>query len=255
MPAASVRALVAATKGTSVRVSALPGASSITELATAGVHSIDTLQWPLAGSAGGDMAGADTVWTTVAPRDLAVLARRLATARIALVPVMSGLLAGAFPDSIEADEFLALLPAGRREALVAKAKTVKSAEASAAKRAWTARATFLTAFARAGGRIVTGTGSDRSGIPAPGFGIHRELAALVRAGLTPAQAIRAATSNGAEMLNATNTIGAIGPGRGADFFVVTGDPLVSIADLAKIVHVVRRGEVLDPKALLARARP
>jgi imidazolonepropionase-like amidohydrolase len=88
----------------------------------------------------------------------------------------------------------------------------------------------------------------------PGLGIHREIAALVKAGLTPADAIRAATTNAAELLGAAKTLGAIAPGFGADFIVVTGDPLASVADLAKILHVVRRGEVLDPKDLLARAR-
>jgi imidazolonepropionase-like amidohydrolase len=254
LPPASVRALVGAARGTSVRVSAIPGASSMSELAAAGVHAIDTLQWPLAAGATGDPAGADAAWTAAAPRELATLARRLATARVALVPMMAALLSAAFPDTVEQDDFLKVLPAGRRDTMVAQAKTAKPAEVTVARRAWAARTAFLATYVKAGGRVVTGTGSELSGVPAPGFGIHRELAALVRAGLTPAQAIRAATANGAELLNAAHAIGAIAPGRGADFVIVTGDPLVSIGDLAKITHVVRRGEVLDPKALLARAK-
>jgi imidazolonepropionase-like amidohydrolase len=72
--------------------------------------------------------------------------------------------------------------------------------------------------------------------------------------MSPADAIRAATTNAAEMLGVSKTMGAVAPGHGADFIVVTGDPLAAVADLAKIVHVVRRGEVLDPKDLLARPR-
>lgn len=236
LPPDTVRALVAAVRGTNVRVSAMPGASSMSDLAAAGAHSIDTLQWPLAPNPNGDDAAADTAWTTPLPRDLNVLARRLEAAHVALVPMVAGLADAAFPEP------------------PAKAKAAKPAGTAVARRAWKARAAFLTAFVKAGGRVVTATGSDISGMAMPGLGIHREIAALVKAGLTPADAIRAATTNAAELLGEAKTLGAIAPGFGADFIVVTGDPLASVADLAKILHVVRRGEVLDPKDLLARAR-
>ncbi len=253
LPPDAVRALVAAVRGTNVRVSAMPGASSMSELVAARVHSIDTLQWPLVANPNGGAAGADASWTTPAPRDLAALARRLATTRVVLAPMVAGLADQAFPESLGQEPFATLLPAGYRDVLAARARDPKNAEVAAAKRAWKARSLFLAAIVKAGGRVVTATGSDVSGVPMPGAGIHRELAALVKAGLTPADAIRAATTNAAEMLGATRALGAVAPGYGADFFVVTGDPLAAVADLAKIAHVVRRGEVLAPKDLLARA--
>jgi imidazolonepropionase-like amidohydrolase len=88
----------------------------------------------------------------------------------------------------------------------------------------------------------------------PGAGVHRELAALVRAGLTPAEAIRAATSTATDLVGARPASVRLVPGAGADFIIVSGDPLKRIEDLATITHVVRNGEVLDPKILLARAK-
>jgi hypothetical protein len=43
------------------------------------------------------------------------------------------------------------------------------------------------------------------------------------------------------------------PGADADCIIVSGDPLKTIEDLANISHVIRAGEVFDPKVLLARA--
>jgi len=86
----------------------------------------------------------------------------------------------------------------------------------------------------------------------PGAGLHRELAALVRAGLSPIEAIRAATSTAADLVGAKPTVVRFTPGTDANFIIVSGDPLKKIDDLAAITHVVRAGEVFDPKVLLAR---
>jgi len=254
LPPNSVRALTAAVRGTAVRVAALPGASSMSELAAAGVHSIDALQWPLAARTSDDEAAADSAWAAAPPRELAALARRLVSARVTLVPSLASLLAQAHPEDAGRDPGLASLPAPRRDALLARLKTQTAADTARARKAWAAQADFVLRFVKARGRIATGSAFDVTGIPAPGTGVHRELAALVRAGLTPAEAIRAATSNGAVMLDAANTVGAIAPGRAADLIVVSGDPLAAIADLSKVTHVIRRGEILEPKTLVARAR-
>lgn len=74
------------------------------------------------------------------------------------------------------------------------------------------------------------------------------------AGLTPAQAIRAATVDCADLLDAARTVGLVRVGGKADFFVVDGDPLRRVEDLGRIRIVVRGGEVLEPKDLLAQAR-
>ena len=123
--------------------------------------------------------------------------------------------------------------------------------AAAMTRAWTSQAAFLKRFVRAGGRVAAGTGFELRGYPVPGVGLHQELAALVRAGLTPAEALRAATVTVAELVGAK---AGFAPGTEANFIVVSGDPLKRIEDLGNITNVVRAGEVLDVKALLARAK-
>ncbi len=53
-----------------------------------------------------------------------------------------------------------------------------------------------------GGRVAAGTGFELAGYPVPGAGLQRELSALVRAGLPPIEAIRAATSTAADLVGA-----------------------------------------------------
>ena len=88
----------------------------------------------------------------------------------------------------------------------------------------------------------------------PGIGVHQEIAALVEAGLTPIEAIRAATLNGALLLGRAAEQVSIKPGQEANLFVVQGDPLANAADLTRISSVIRNGRVLDAKDLLARGR-
>jgi imidazolonepropionase-like amidohydrolase len=98
---------------------------------------------------------------------------------------------------------------------------------------------------------VIGTAAGPRGFPAPGAGVHAEIARLVAAGLAPAAAIRSATVVPAAFAGAEKTSGQIKPGFSADFFAVDGDPLAQVSDLARIRLVVRNGEVLDRKNLLA----
>jgi imidazolonepropionase-like amidohydrolase len=70
-----------------------------------------------------------------------------------------------------------------------------------------------------------------------GFGENtRELEQFVKAGMTPAQALYAATRGGAELLGKSKELGAVAPGYYADIVAVEGDPL---ADVGAIVHGVR----------------
>jgi imidazolonepropionase-like amidohydrolase len=70
-----------------------------------------------------------------------------------------------------------------------------------------------------------------------------EFAALVRGGMSPLDALRAATLNGAEVLGRSNEIGAIEPGKFADIVAVEGDPLADITAMEKVVFVMKGGEV------------
>jgi imidazolonepropionase-like amidohydrolase len=78
----------------------------------------------------------------------------------------------------------------------------------------------------------------------PGASLHEELALLVRAGLTPAAALRAATSGAARYLGLADSIGTIGPGKAADLVVLSGNPLADIGNTRRIDAVVLRGRLL-----------
>jgi imidazolonepropionase-like amidohydrolase len=70
-----------------------------------------------------------------------------------------------------------------------------------------------------------------------GFGENtRELEWFVKAGMTPAQALAAATTNGAELLGKEKELGQVAPGYWADLVAVEGDPL---ADIDAVIHGVR----------------
>ena len=243
------KAMVGAARRSGVRISGRPGASSMSDLAAAGVGSIESLAYPIKPRS----ATAADPWPAVATRDLNALQARLVRGRVTLVPMMAAAMARAFPEEVAEDHALALLPEARREALKAALKKLPAADVAKAKRAWTSQAAFLKRFVSAGGRVAAGTGFELAGYPVPGAGLHRELAALVRAGLSPIEAIRAATSTAADLVGARPTVVRFTPGTDANFIIVSGDPLKRIEDLANITHVVRAGEVLDPKVLLARA--
>ncbi|MCL4865209.1 MAG: amidohydrolase family protein, partial [Gemmatimonadales bacterium] len=98
--------------------------------------------------------------------------------------------------------------------------------------------------AAAGIPILAGTDglidADSTALP----NLHKELALLVEAGLTPAKALAAATTVPARLMGRGTTHGAVAAGRVADLVLLEGNPLVDIASTTRIRMVVRRGEIL-----------
>jgi imidazolonepropionase-like amidohydrolase len=100
-------------------------------------------------------------------------------------------------------------------------------------------------------------GSD-AGYPGSwwGFGLHDELALLVTAGLTPLQALQAATINPARFLEATDSLGIVAPGYVADLMLLDANPLDDITNTTRIRAVVADGRLYrraDLDRLLAEA--
>lgn len=106
---------------------------------------------------------------------------------------------------------------------------------------------FLREFAGAGGLIVTGTDAGREMI-IPGASLHRELALLVQAGLTPAGALQAATIRAATLLGA-DSLGVVGAGKVADLVVLDADPLADIANSRRINRVMLNGIMMPHDSL------
>jgi len=94
--------------------------------------------------------------------------------------------------------------------------------------------------AHAGGvRIAFGTDT---GVSAHGDNAQ-EFALLVRAGLTPLQAIQSATIGAAEHLKISAEAGRIAPGMPADLIAVAGDPLTDVTELERVRFVMKGGQV------------
>jgi imidazolonepropionase-like amidohydrolase len=91
--------------------------------------------------------------------------------------------------------------------------------------------------------VVILAGSDTQAGVLPGAGLHRELALLVQSGLTPVEAIRAATLAPARFLEETPDpgFGSVAEGKRADLLLVEGDPSRDVAAVSRIRAVIRRG--------------
>ena len=82
----------------------------------------------------------------------------------------------------------------------------------------------------------------------PGLGVSIELDLFVKAGLSPLEALRAATQTSARSLGAGGDRGTLEPGKRADFLVLSGDPLADVRNVRKIVDVYKRGQRVGPPA-------
>ena len=104
---------------------------------------------------------------------------------------------------------------------------------------------FVGRFVAAGGKVLAGDDTSFSGWAVPGVGIHHELELLVDAGLTPMQAIQAATRNPAEAFRVLDRLGTVEPGKFADLVILDADPLADIRNIHQIAWVVQDGKVVD----------
>ncbi|MEW9555274.1 amidohydrolase family protein [Nonomuraea sp. NPDC050783] len=100
----------------------------------------------------------------------------------------------------------------------------------------------------AGVSIIGGTDTPNPYV-FPGSGVHDELALLVRAGLSPGQALRSMTSEAARCLGLQDLVGTLAAGKAADLLVLDADPLRDIRNTQKIRSVVVRGRLLDRRRL------
>ncbi|MFK0255048.1 amidohydrolase family protein [Streptomyces sp. NPDC090445] len=99
---------------------------------------------------------------------------------------------------------------------------------------------------RDGGRVALGT--DAPLVPV-GLHLHLGLRALVRYGLTPAEALTTATRTPARVFGVADHLGTVEPGRLADLTLVDGDPFTDFADLIRIRAALRGGMLFERRSL------
>ena len=103
-------------------------------------------------------------------------------------------------------------------------------------------------YAHAGAHYLAGSGTSAFGT-LPGISLHNELRMLTDLGLTPRQALAAATANVGEAFH-WPSVGRVAKGYVADIVVVDADPTRDIRNLKKIRMVIHDGEIVDRDALL-----
>ena len=110
---------------------------------------------------------------------------------------------------------------------------------------------FVKTMHDAGVKVALGNDAGTANVPY-GWGMHHEMALYVEAGLTPMQAIVAATSTGAGQMPPVGEadFGTLRAGMVADLVVLNADPLVDIQNTLEIERVMRLGEWVEREGLL-----
>jgi imidazolonepropionase-like amidohydrolase len=103
----------------------------------------------------------------------------------------------------------------------------------------------IATMQRAGVKLMTGSDFGANPLLFPGWGVHDEIALLVRAGLTPMEAIQAATRNPAAFLGLDRSVGTIEKGKLADMVLLSANPLEEINNTRKIAAVFLQGRMFD----------
>jgi hypothetical protein len=262
------RAVVRAARAQKMRISAEPGTMPASELIRLGVDALDRVGF--VGRSRDDIerelsarpdyprgdrdAAADYLWRYAGEADLRPVIPQPLRQRIVVIPMLASFNGTLSAEPLKQDAALQILPVRWREALLKRAHAAAWPGAARAARAAEVRRRLVRAFITAGARVAPGVDVASSGYNVPGTGVHRELAMLVAAGLSPAVVIRAATVNCAELVGAGDSLGQITAGFRADLIAVEGDPLAKIEDLQRITLIVRGGEVLERDQLLAQAK-
>jgi hypothetical protein len=181
--------------------------------------------------------------------------RRFAAQGVYVTPTLNGSRIIAFLDreSHAGDPYLAFIGPKLRETYnwrVERAAQADAAGIEARHAHFDRMAAILPMLQRAGVTIIAGTDAGfLNSFNYPGIGLHHELALFVQKGLTPLQALSAATRAGPAWFGRLDRYGSIAPGKAADLVLLDRNPLTDIGATRDINAVILRGKVYDRAAL------
>src|SRR3989441_135214 len=192
-------------------------------------------------------------WSTLDSAAVARVARTLAATHVAIVPTL------VLHEMMSRLDNPTLLSRPGMEDVPAAATSVRDVQGLQRRAGWRApelkafrrsrarQDQFVREFKRAGGLIAAGSDAANQ-LLVPGLSLHEELSLLVGAGLTPLEALTAATRKGAELMHA-DSLGRIAPGKVADLVVLDADPAADIGATRRIAWVMIRGRMIPPDSL------
>jgi Tol biopolymer transport system component/imidazolonepropionase-like amidohydrolase len=151
------------------------------------------------------------------------------------------------PTLLEDPRIRRLFPSWIVESTRSRVERIREADLEVLETRMKALGETVLAISRSGGRILAGTDSP---IIPYGLSLHTELEHFVDSGLSPFQALQAATLVSAEALGAGQDLGSIEAGKLADMVIIDGDPLADIRNTRQVRWVVKNGEVFDLTTLL-----
>ncbi len=185
---------------------------------------------------------------------LAGIARRTREAGVWIVPtqaLMDGFVSAEDPAAMGRRPEMRYLP----KPLVAQWVQAKSNaqaqptyDAERARRFIALRGRIIKRLHGAGVGIALGSDAPQV-MNVPGFSVHRELAVLVAAGLTPYQALETGTRNIAAYFGSLDRSGTVATGKIADLVLLDANPLTDIANTTRIAGVMTRGKWMPRAAL------
>ncbi|MGH7630967.1 MAG: amidohydrolase family protein, partial [Gemmatimonadales bacterium] len=194
-------------------------------------------------------------WVRLDSAALARVASELAGQRVILIPtlVLHETFSRLDDSAVTAQPELAAVPRAEQERWNVRGMIERAgwsaADLAAFRQARPYQNRFLREFRKAGGVIAAGTDAANQ-LLIPGFSQHREMELLVAAGLTPAEALAAATLSGAALLGA-DSLGVVAAGKAADLVVLGADPLADIRNARQVEQVMVRGRLMAADSIKA----
>lgn len=181
--------------------------------------------------------------------------QRMAASNAAVVPTLhiSEVLDNLHQDDHSTDKYLAYIGDGIEQTYARRINGAKRRSAEAIQFSNDLNAKFHTlipAMQEAGVTILAGSDAGAyNSYVYPGISLHRELEELVKAGLTPAQALRTATINGAQFMGRSEQYGTVEQGKVADLVILEQNPLENISHTQSIHSVIFGGKTYTKEEL------